>query len=309
MFSGQGSQYFDMGRDLYDADPDFRELLRTCDSHCKRLLGYSLLAVIYPERKKPESEPFDNLLDSHPALFCIQYALAQTLLRRGMKPDLVLGYSLGEWVALAVAGALPFAEALESVINQAELLLRHTEPGAMLAIMAPSEIADASPVFRETPIAAFNFRKHFVVSGPRDAVHRVQAHVRHEGIPHQMLPVRVAFHSPLVDVVEQRYQDLVGQLRPRPLRFPLVSLAHSALFETLPEHFFWNVLRRPVRFEDGVRSLDAGGPYTFVDLGPSGTLATFFKYARDPESESVAYSILTPYQQALANLEHLESQL
>lgn len=309
MFSGQGSQYYEMGRDLFDADSGFRDSLHACDRHYARLTGQSIAQIIYPLRKKPESEPFDDILQTHPALFCIQYALAQTLLRRGMKPDLVLGYSLGEWVALAVAGGLPFPAVIESLLQQADLLKNGTPPGAMLAVMASRDILTTSPVFLDVNIAAFNFPNHFVLSGARESIEAVQQVVRAEGVTHQRLPVHVAFHSPLVDGIADAYSRHTSQLRPRPLTFPLVSLSHSNTFETLPDNFFWNVLRRPVHFEDNIRRLQDNGEFRFVDLGPSGTLATFLKYVLKPGSGSTFHPILTAFRQAVDNLEQLENAL
>ena len=309
MFSGQGSQYFDMGRDLYEADPVFRAMMHSCDAHCERLLGVSIGEIIYPRAKVSKSKPFDNLLHTHPALLCIQYSLAQTLLRRGMKPDLVLGYSLGEWIALSASGALPFGVVLESIVDQADLLNRSAQPGGMLAVMASSDIVNSSSVYRDTAIAAHNFRNHFVLSGLRESVDRVQTHLRALEITHQRLPVNFAFHSPSMDAIEMSYKTQVNWLRPKFLTVPLVSLAHTEILEVLPEDFFWNVLRRPVLFEESIRRVETNGDCDFVDLGPSGTLATFLKYVLASDSQSRIYPILTPFQQAKANLERLERAL
>lgn len=309
MFSGQGSQYFDMGRDLYEGDPVFRAMMHACDAHCERLLGVSIVDIIYPSAEASKSEPFDNLLHTHPALLCIQYSLAQTLLRRGMKPDLVLGYSLGEWIALSASGVLPFGVVLESIVDQADLLKRCAQPGGMLAVIASLDIVNSSSVYRDTAIAAHNFRNHFVLSGLRESVDRVQTHLRALEITHQRLPVNFAFHSPSMDAIEMSYKTQVNWLRPKFLTVPLVSLAHTEILEVLPEDFFWNVLRRPVLFEESIRRVEANGDCDFVDLGPSGTLATFLKYVLASDSQSRVYPILTPFQQAKANLERLERAL
>lgn len=308
MFSGQGSQYFDMGRDLFEADPEFRDAMLTCNAHCEPL-GFSLIDIVYPKSRKSLSEPFDNLLHTHPALLCVQYSLAQALLRRGMKPDLVLGYSLGEMAALTVAGAVPLAAALESLVRHSRMIVRSTLPGAMMAVMAPAAIADGSPVYRGTTVAAYNFANHFVLAGPGDQMDRVQAHLRAAEITHQRLPVNVAFHSRSMDPLATYFTNETSRLRPRALAFPLVSLAYGETMEAVPDAFFWNVLRRPVRFEEGIRRLEAMGDYRYVDLGPSGTLATFLKYVLKPETRSAVYPILTPFRQAVANLAKLEQDL
>ncbi len=181
MFSGQGSQYFDMGRDLFESDGEFRDAMLACNAHCARL-GFPLIETIYPSQTLSRS--FDNLLHTHPALLCVQYSLAQTLLRRGMTPDLVLGYSLGEFVALAVAGAIPFAAALEALCAQAQRIVRCASPGALVAVMAPKAIVD-SPDYAGVTIAADNFDAHFVLSGPDEAMGRVQTHLQNAAITHQ----------------------------------------------------------------------------------------------------------------------------
>ncbi|MFG6107404.1 acyltransferase domain-containing protein [Leptothoe sp. EHU-05/26/07-4] len=309
MFSGQGSQYFDMGRDLYKANPVFRDRMQACDAHCERLLGFSILEIIYPRANVSKSAPFDNLHHTHPALLCIQYSLAQTLLSQGMKPDLMLGYSLGEWVALSVFGVLPFAAALESVVEQVDLLKRCTPPGGMLAVMASPDIVDSSPVYQDMAISAHNFRNHFVLSGLKQSIDCVQAHLRASEITHQRLPVTVAFHSPAMDAIEMYYKAQGHRKYPQSLTIPLVSLAYTEILDILPEDFLWNILRRPVFFEKTIRRLEADGDYHFVDLGPSGTLATFLKYLLTPDSHSKISPILTPFQQAQVNLERLESAL
>jgi acyl transferase domain-containing protein len=308
MFSGQGSQYFDMGRDLFESDSEFRDSMLSCNTQCERL-GFSLAEIVYPKQKKPLSELFDNVLHTHPALLCVQYSLAQTLLRRGMKPDLVLGYSLGEMAALTVAGALPLTAALESLVSHSQMIVRSTFPGAMMAVMAPAGIVDSSPVYRGTTIAAHNFANHFVLAGLRDPMGRVEAHLRAAEIAHQRLPVNFAFHSPCMDPLAAYFKNEASRLRPRALAFPLVSLAYGETMEAVPDEFFWNVLRHPVRFDEGIRKLEAAGDYRYVDLGPSGTLATFLKYVLKPDSRSAVYPILTPFRQAVVNLGKLEQDL
>ncbi len=102
MFSGQGSQYFNMGRDLYESDSVFRDWMNRCNAVVRRFRQVSLLDAIYRPADRSLPTEFINLRETHPALFSIQYSLAKTLLNRGMKPDLMLGYSLAK--ATPVAG-------------------------------------------------------------------------------------------------------------------------------------------------------------------------------------------------------------
>jgi len=307
MFSGQGSQYFNMGRDLYDADAEFRAQMRRCDEAYRAIAGGSLLEVIYPSDPQRAKGEFAELRLTHPALFCIQYSLAQTLLRRGWRPDLVLGYSLGEIVAAAVAGAASFEELLGAVVQQAEVLAREARGGAMLAVLAAPNVVEAgNPDFAGTWVAAWNFANHFVLSGPGAAIERAERELRAREISVQRLPVPVAFHCPAMDVVEMRIREIAGRVALRELRLPLVSVSRVDVLTRVAPEFFWQVVRQPVRFDETVSWLEARGPHAYVDLGPSGTLATFLKYALPRGTASTVYPVLTYYNRAGENLRRLE---
>ena len=310
MFSGQGSQYFGMGRDLYQSDPIFRGMMDFCDVHVQGLIGVSMIDIIHPKQQQDRSLPFDNLSHSHPALFCIQFSLAQTLLRKGLKPDLLLGYSLGEWVALTVSGALPFATTLEILIQQAALLENHTPQGAMLAVMSSPEIfTHKAAMFQGTTIGAYNFETHFVITGTRAAIERAQTQLRMSDISSHLLPVNTAFHSPCMDVIEAIYKDQTRNLILEPLTVPLVSLSQTVILKTLPTDFLWHVLRQPVRFQETISSIEKGDHFQYLDMGPSGTLATLLKSTLKPDSKSSIHPIMRPYQPTMTNLEQLPSAL
>ena len=299
-----------MGRDLFQSDPVFRSMMEFCDAHVQNLLGVSMIDIIHPKRESYLSLPFDNLSHSHPSLFCIQYSLAQTLLRKGMKPDFLLGYSLGEWVALTVSGALSFATTLEILIEQAELLKRFTPAGAMLAVMTSPEIVSRQPVlFQSTTIGAYNFENHFVITGLKEAVERAQNQLKTKDISSHLLPVKMAFHSPCMDVVEAKYKEQTRDLLPGPLAIPIISLSQTAILETLPPDFFWKVLRHPVRFQKTINSIEKSDHFQYLDLGPSATLATLMKYILKTDSKSSIYPIMRPYQPTAVKLDQLPSAL
>lgn len=307
MFSGQGSQYFNMGRDLYEADAVFREELARCDEAYGAARGSSLLNVIYPATKVGSDAVFDELRHTHPALFCLQYSLARTLLRRNHKPDLLLGYSLGEIVAAAVAGAMPFEAFLQVVMRQAEVLPSAAGPGGMLAVLAAPDSAGLDdPAFTGTAVAARNFANHFVLSGALADIERAQLQLKAREISTLRLPVPVAFHSPRLEVAKRAVKELVRDFQMRELSIPLMSASRVGLLEHLTPDFFWDVVREPVRFADAVAWLEARGDYAYVDLGPSGTLATFLKYVLPRSSGSSYHTTLSPYNRAVENLRNLE---
>jgi acyl transferase domain-containing protein len=310
MFSGQGSQYLRMGRDLYESDPVFREKITECDREIRRLRGDSILDVIYPKNEPPRNSEFDDILYTHPSLFSIQYSLAQTLLRRGWRPDLLLGYSLGEFVAAAVGGAISLENVLAVLLEQARLLNNSAEPGTMLAILSsPEMIKPGDPVFANTWIAARNFGNHFVLSGGREAIARVQNYLRSREITNQRLPVKFAFHSPGMDSIAQEFKKITSDMNMQGSIYPIVSATKAAELPRLTPDFFWDVVREPVQFDRTVASLEARGKYRYIDLGPTGTLATFLKYALPRGSSSTFHSTMTPFNRTNENLRAIETLL
>jgi acyl transferase domain-containing protein len=307
MFSGQGSQYFNMGCHLYEADPVFRESMNRCDEVVRRIRNESLLNVIYRPGARNRFAEFIDLRHTHPALFSVQYSLAQTLLHRGMRPGLLLGYSLGEMVAAAVGGALPLEAALEMLIEQAQLLTTMAPPGAMLAVLASPESFDPrDPLYADAWVAARNAPEHFVLSGLPAAIARIQRHLQARDVACCPLPVTVAFHSPLIDELERPFRERTRTSMMRELRFPLVSAAYVAQMTRLPPGFCWEAVRRPVNLQDTVAWLEARGGGVYVDLGPSGTLAAFLKYSLAAASSSCAYPIMTPFDRAGDTLRRID---
>jgi acyl transferase domain-containing protein len=144
MFSGQGSQYYQMGSDLYSTDAVFRDAMDRCSRHVAAALGTSLSELIYQPRAD-RFAPFDRTLYTHPALFSVQFSLAQSLRARGLTPDVVLGYSLGEWVAHVVAGVLTPEAALDLLVHQAQVVERESPPGGMLAVFGPRDLMTKLP--------------------------------------------------------------------------------------------------------------------------------------------------------------------
>lgn len=300
MFSGQGSQYFQMGKQLFEAHAVFRDSMSRLDGLAKRLSGHSVVEAIYGSSK---SETFDRLLLTHPAIFMVEYSLAQCLLHEGTKPDLVLGASLGSFAAAAVAGCLQPEDALAAVIEKAKIFEAACEPGGMLSILAePSLFTSEEALFRHSELAGVSFGKHFTVAAPQAALDAVEQGLKQLGVARQRLAVGLAFHSRWV---EDAKAPFLSHLRSVPLRqgvLPLVCCAQAGTLAHPSADFFWRVVRHPIRFKDTIEHLERQGRYRYVDVGPSGTLATFVKYALAPGSESTAHATLTPYGQDLKNL-------
>jgi bacillaene synthase trans-acting acyltransferase len=308
MFAGQGSQYYGMGREFYAAKPVFRDWMNFCSRRLEPRLGLSLTELLYRRRPNP-LETFEATRFTHPAIFCLNFSMTQALIAEGLRPTRLLGYSLGELVAWCVAGVLRVEEALPLVCDMADRIETRTPPGAMLAILGSPELARTRPdLFAAVTVACLNYEQNFVISGTPEAVRGVQGALRDLDVPCQLLPITRGFHSPLLNPIEAEFKAALAGVALRPPETPVISclLAGEVQTTDLTAAHCWDVVRSPVRFADTIRSLEAqGGPYHYVDVGPSGTLASFVRTLLGPAALSRASAVLTAFGHDLSNLEKL----
>jgi acyl transferase domain-containing protein len=305
MCSGQGSQYFRMGEDLFEQDPVFRECIDSCSRVAEPWLGASLPEILY-RKGVSKADWFDDTLQSGVAVCSIQYAMAQSLLRQGFQPDCILGYSIGEVSATIIAGVLTLEEGLNLIHQHATLVEAHCPPGGMLAVLAsPDRIRPAVESVPAAWIAAHNFENHSVVAGDIASLELLLREFQSQNLTTMKLPVRRAFHSPMMDTIENKFLTSIRNIPERPLAFEVVSASHghagkaSSIVESL-----WDATRKPVWFREAIRRLEenehAGSVY--LDVGPAGTLATFLKYNANLREGSEIYTSITPFGDAEKNL-------
>ncbi|SMF00241.1 bacillaene synthase trans-acting acyltransferase [Tistlia consotensis] len=309
LFSGQGSQTFHMGRELVRSVPAVADRFHALDAVARGLLGFSIAEIVFdPARKR--FEPFDRLLHSNPALFMLQFALADALIAEGVRPAAVMGASLGEIVALTVAGAFEPAEALELVIALAEVSERQGAAGGLIAVLAPPAIVDERPeLFEGIEVAGTSAEAHFVAAGPADRLARLERVLGAEGQACLILPVRFAFHSSYMEPLRPALQAVFAGLEGRPLDLPVVSCVTAGTLERLPEGHLWQVVRDPMRLADAFRGLERRQGSLFVDLGPSGTMSTVAKYNLAEGAGSEATTVMSLFGNEVAAFEALRRRL
>jgi len=294
MFSGQGSQYFHMGRALYDGNDTFREWMIELDDIAQGASGRSVIETLYSDACG-RGDSFDRTSLTHPAIFMVEYSLAQSLMRAGVWPDIVLGVSLGSFAAAAVAGFIGVEDALTAVMRQATALEEFCEPGGMIAVLADPALFAEDFLSGRGELAAVNFSSHFVVSARRAELETIEAALRKRNIGYQRLPVSVPFHSQWIDSAKAPFASFMRSIRRRQGRLPLACCDQTAILTELSDDYFWNVVRRPIRFRETTAGLEQQGARRYIDLGPSGTLATFLKYGMPAATKSTAHAVLTPY--------------
>lgn len=294
MFSGQGSQYFQMGRELFEKDDTFRDWMVRLDDVARRSSGRSVIETLYSDGHG-RGDPFDRTLVTHPAIFMVEYSLAQCLIHAGVWPDIVLGVSLGSFAAATVAGFIGVEDALTAVMRQAIALEQCCEPGGMTAVLADPALFAENFFSARSELVAVNFSSHFVVSARRTELAEIEADLRKHNAGYQRLPVSFPFHSQWIDKAKAPFESFMRSIRCKPGRLPLVCCDQMATLSDLSDDYFWNVVRHPIRFRETTARLEQQGARRYIDVGPAGTLATFLKYGMPATTKSTVHAILTPY--------------
>lgn len=301
MFSGQGSQYFQMGRELFEQNDAFHNWMIRLDELAWRSSGRSVINTLYSGAHN-KGDAFDRTLLTHPAIFMVEYSLAQTLMESGITPDLVLGASLGSFAAAAVAGHIGVEDALAAVIRQAIALENACEAGGMIAILADPALYMDDFLRNRSELAAINFANHFVVTAKRDELAEIEAELKKRAIGYQRLPVSFAFHSQWIDAAKAPFVSHMQSAARTENRLPLLCCDRTTVVDSVAGDYFWDVVRRPIRFRETIARLEQQGPRRYIDVGPAGTLATFLKYGLPKTTTSTIHPILTPYGHDQKNL-------
>jgi acyl transferase domain-containing protein/acyl carrier protein len=297
LFSGQGAQYVDMGRELYQQEKYYRERLDECCELLRPHTDFSLLDVLYPEeacREKADAA-LTRTAVTQPALFSIEYALARLWMHWGIQPSAMLGHSIGEYVAACLAGVLELPDALELVALRGALM-DSMPGGAMLAVPLSEAEAMALPN-HNISLAAVNGPSACVVSGSFEDVQQVERQLATRGLLCRRLTTSHAFHSAMMDPA---VAPLVERFRNRSLRAPQIPYISNvtgtwATPEDVVDPQYWGRhMRQTVRFADGVRTLLREPDAILLEVGPGRTLGALVRMEKAAADQLVLSTLRAP---------------
>jgi amino acid adenylation domain-containing protein/non-ribosomal peptide synthase protein (TIGR01720 family) len=321
MFPGQGSQYVNMGLDLYRTEPVFREEMDRCFEILNSLLDYDIKEILYPTHPTPSGHPsqegsrggspcppsepgqgdykgsphrgINQTEVAQPLIFIIEYALSRLLLSWGLKPYAMVGHSIGEYVAACTAGVFSLEEALEIVVLRGRLMQKML-PGAMVSVSLSE--ADMLPLL--TPgvsLAAVNTPAFCVVSGSYEAIDHFSTKIKERGHETRPLHTSHAFHSEMMEPILNEFEAKISQVALHKPRVPYISnlTGDWIRVEDAASPRYWAAhLREPVQFSNGLAELLKKSDAVFLEVGPGKALSTFARQHPGKKDTHVVIELL-----------------
>ncbi len=312
MFPGQGTQYPNMGRELYESESVFRNEVDQCAEWLQAELGFDIREVLFPNEEAISDAAYrlGQTSITQPALFVIEYALARQWMEWGIRPLSMIGHSIGEYVAACLAGVMKREDALSLVAARGRTI-QALPPGSMLAVpLAEARVRQLLPP--ELSIAAVNAAGLTVVSGPSSAVDALEQNVKMQGIECQRLHTSHAFHSAMMEPALDEFRARISRVQLSAPRIPFISNVTGTWITAAQatDSAYWaRHIRQTVRFDDGVAEILKQPDRVLLEVGPGHTLASLARPRIRRDDGQTAASSLRAAQQSKEDRQSLLAAL
>ncbi|HEV2624304.1 MAG TPA: SDR family NAD(P)-dependent oxidoreductase [Xanthobacteraceae bacterium] len=290
MFAGQGSQNAGMAADLYRTHSVFRNAMDRCRDLVAPHLERDLLEVIFAAES---DDALVNRTDyTQPALFAVEYGLAQLVKSWGILPNALIGHSLGEIAAACLAEVMTLEDAMRLVIARGKMMHRVPSGGAMMAIFADESVVGAliDKIAPQITVAALNGPLNTVVSGEREALTMLAQELGRQNITYRHLRISNGFHSPRTEPILDDFESVAAQTVQRAPKLPLISNLTGVRMLAAPNKVYWRRhLREPVRFGDGMQAIAKLECRTFLEIGPHPVLLPIAQVCLGAKAKSATW--------------------
>ena len=316
LFPGNGSAHAGMFQGLYQEIPEFRKTIDTCCQQCNDYLSYDLRELIFEQNSNADEAQvlFERPGYAMPALFVTEYALAKLWISWGIVPQVMIGHSIGEYVAACLAGVLKLEDVLRIVCHRGMLCDRLPQ-GAMLSISSDED--SVRDLIEESGIpgvslAALNAPSSTVISGQENAIEQMDPFLEKKGYATRRLRVSVAYHSDMIDPILDEFKEVLKSIETKAPEIPFFSNVTGEIFSAEQAHdkFYWaDHLRQGVRFSQGVLALlDQSSPI-FLEVGPGTVLSSLVRQHTTKNHKPVTIASLRHPLQETSDIETIKNAL
>ncbi len=301
MFPGQGSQYINMGLEIYRGETVFRKEMDCCFNILKRLVDEDIKEIIFPTReiegsKEKINQPFIAQL----LIFIFEYSLARLIMTWGLKPQAMIGYSFGEYVAACLSGVFSLEDALKLVVLRGQLI-EEAEPGAMLSVPVTKEELLPLLISEELSLAIDN-GPSCIVAGPTGAIDTFERELREKKYLCMRVPNSRAMHSKMMESISKKLEKELEKVTLNNPQIPFISNVTGTWVregEVTTPGYWAKHLKQTVQFADGIKELLKNEEAIFLEVGPG----------RDLSALTVRYIEDNPKQRVLDLVRHPQKEI